>query len=140
MTFQPRPVESLSPEELAREAKLAQAREKQAGKLRTAYEDGRRAGVEASESLLRANADALCAEHRRELDRLDRVFRRYTLAEVWAGRFLGMFVGAAFGCLIATGIFWLGLDPLMQRGFEAASDATARGVAIGSVQRAAEGE
>lgn len=135
MSFAPRPVDQLSPEELTREAKLARLASAQKAKIKAAYDEGRRAGVEQSEGMLTAAAIAQRADHDKEVDRVARLWKSNAIHMGQAR----LAIGALLGCITGMALGWLAHDIGLDRAFEAASDATARGALIGSVQRAAEG-
>jgi len=140
MTAAPfRDAASLSEAERDKIAAGQRAQEKIAAKVRRAFENGERHGQEATAGMAQQAIQAVRAEHEQELTRRDQREARHvkhaSSAAFWRGGLIGGLLAA-----IATAVgLHLYTDAALQSGFTAASDATARGVAVGALQRRAEG-
>lgn len=130
-----RSVAGLTDEQATKLAAIARAEAKVAEKVKAAYTEGQYTAFERAESLIRANAEALSTEHSKDIDRIARLWRS-NASHMGQAR---LAIGALLGCVTGMALGWLAHDIGLDHAFQAASDATARGALIGTVQRAAEG-
>lgn len=130
------PVDGMSEAEQAKLAALQAVKAKQAEKVRAAFAEGQRIAHERAESLMRAQADAMSAEHAKDHERTARLWRGNADWKAKASLWLGSLIGVLFGVCVG----WLSRDFGLDQAFTAASDATAKGAMIGTIERAARGE
>jgi hypothetical protein len=131
-----RPADQLTPDEIEAAARIERGKASMAKRIKDATELAERRAFERAESLLREASLAQSAEHQKDIDRIARLWRS-NAAHMGQAR---LAIGALLGAITGMALGWLAHDIGLDRAFEAASDATARGALIGSVQRAAEGK
>lgn len=134
MSFTPRSVADLTPDEQARAAAIARGQEKLTRAKKAAYAEGEEHGLRSAASLMQANAQVLERAHAEDLGRMEKVLRTEARHRVQGARAVGGVVGLVVGMAVSAGLFWGIQESTLGTAFDHASDATARGVALGAVQ------
>jgi hypothetical protein len=130
--------DDLTEEQLERMAKQQVARQKLAVAKQQAYADGERHGLQQAELAYRAAHAAQAEEHERDLNRMQRMHEHHMRAVKQGSRAVGGVAGVIVGAITTAVALYAMQQATLGAAFDAASNATERGVAAGAVLRAAE--